>query len=513
MDFKNKYLKYKKKYVNLKRYEMVGSGKEEWVPKKYFVQDNRIWVELHKIDEDTKETKDIMFIYRSNSGLLWHMYTSKNFVSQVPKIEEIYSTSYLLDLSLQKKINFILDNYKDSIEKMDSKHNIPESKPSRFSFTTYYTDTMRDFLKLQEEYLRETDLWDAVTKDEIQYNIVKIFQNKDDDDDKDLLFIRENIFGKYPCPSLLQIPYTYYKVVEVEDKKFTKEIYNTYNKEISKILNDYFIIDDKSEKICHFTTESNKIEFYNYDDERIKQTPIPWTFRMDEYAGIFEATIEYSVNSIKIKSRQTQKDFHLVYMNYNFKSLEMTDKGKEYELNEEIFKKEKNSYNAPLFLTDDLSSLNSRYPVYNKIIPMGIYTCKIFEYHNQVKGNFYKGNFRPPIPYLFLGNYMNNMWPFNNLGKYINESECDQVMNIPSEYINKIEELEKNIEELNKKNTRYKEDCLKLIDSNEKKYNNLLTEYHKKKNELIEKTDALIKLQKEYNELFHQQQQFQQPPQ
>ena len=57
MDFKNKYLKYKKKYVNLKRYEMVGSGKEEWVPKKYFVQDNRIWVELHKIDEDTKDTR------------------------------------------------------------------------------------------------------------------------------------------------------------------------------------------------------------------------------------------------------------------------------------------------------------------------------------------------------------------------------------------------------------------------------------------------------------------------
>ena len=436
-----------------------------------------------------------MFIYRSNSGLLWHMYTAKINFQQVPKIDEMYSTSWLLDLSLQKKINDLLNE--GNIEKMDSKHNIPQTeyRPSRFSFTTYYIDTMIDFLKLKgEDNLYRTKLWEEVTNDKKQFDILKIFRFNDFDDDadtdKDLLFIKKNIFGKYKCPSFLK-----HNDQEVEDTKFTKEIYNTYNKEISKILNDYFIIDDKSEKICHFTAVSNKIEFQNYDHEKIKknQLPLPWELHMDKYIGIFEATIEYIVNSIKIKSKKTQKDFHLVYMNYNFNHLKNIGRGDRYNLNEEIFKKDKNYYNAPLFLTDDLSSLNSRYPVYNKIIPMGIYTCKIFEYINQVKGNLNR-KYRGLSPYLFLGNYMNNMWPFNKHGKQINESECDkvetlttgieevekslsdkklsadkvttgvvEVMNIPPKYTNKIEEFKKEIEKLKETNVKMQEDCNKTI--------------------------------------------------
>jgi len=142
-----KYLKYKKKYLNLKKkggVNMLVSNeenklKEEWKPIKYLDLDGRIWIELHKIVNE--EIKDIMFIYRSNSGLLWHMYTSKGFSTQVPKIMEFYSTSYLLDLSLQKKINNILENSKDSLENLNLIHNIPktENRPSRFSFTKYYT--------------------------------------------------------------------------------------------------------------------------------------------------------------------------------------------------------------------------------------------------------------------------------------------------------------------------------------------------------------------------------------
>ena len=240
MDFKNKYIKYKKKYLNLKKKEMVGSGKKEWVPKKYLVQNNRIWIELHKIDIDTNKPIDIMFAYRSNSGLLWHMYTAKINLEQIPKIDEMYSTSWLLDLSLQKKINDLLDEGR--IEKMDSKH-----ESSRFSFSKYYIDTMTNFLGIEGDILNNQkwkDLWNEVIINNTEQNeILEIFKSNDQSD-KDLSFIRDNIYKEFKCPIISKEKNITRRMAEIS--RNTEDIYKEYNEKISEKLNNHFTIDNES---------------------------------------------------------------------------------------------------------------------------------------------------------------------------------------------------------------------------------------------------------------------------
>jgi len=304
MDFKNKYLKYKKKYLNLKKKEMVGSGKEEWVPKKYLVQNNRIWIELHKIDVDTKESRDIMFAYRSNSGLLWHMYTAKINLAQIPKIDGLYSTSYLLDLSLQTKINNMIKkgSKEGSLENMNS------DGSSIFSFSEYYIDTMTNFFNIKGDIFNNpkwNDLWDEVINNTEQNKILDIFKTTDDSNE-DLSFIRDNIYKEFKCPSISKEKKINRRIAETS--RNTEDIYKEYNEKISEKLNEYFTIDNES-KTCHFTTTSI-ISFVDYDDNQIKKQKINQK-EIYKYIRYIKAEIKYSVNSIKINSTKSNKDFYL----------------------------------------------------------------------------------------------------------------------------------------------------------------------------------------------------------
>lgn len=362
------------------------------------------WVNWNIIDKFKYETRDYIMIqkwniskgdhdrficYRSQSGMLWHMLFIE-YDGRYMKFDNcgLYTTSFLLDLNLQKEFckqnNFTeIYNFEEKVKLTTDKSNFFEINDKDLSpFSSSSTEDSDD------SYFKTLQIYGSSCK-KGPYLIFKEISDK----------LKTN--NVPDCGKL----YKGQDLTKVEGKQNSKKLYSYFRKEINAIMNNYFVDLGNEKKL--YSCRSGKIGIiYNV-----------YKFVKTEYT-IFRREIQ-SKSDIQYK-------FILIYAKYKFTE----DETDNITLPSEKFKDKQ--FTIPLFITSQ-DNKQKNYPLINKVAAAGLYSCKAFEYIDQSFGDYDYGlsdlsqdekiisdansKLQGSGIYYFVGEFMDKMWPFEGWDK------------------------------------------------------------------------------------------------
>ena len=333
---------------------------EKWEIIKYFTYKSRSYV---LIKNDSLQ----YLVYKSNSGMLWHL-LQKIGHGNYNKVTEcgLYSTSYIIDLNLQKKLCNIEGEWEELSEK-DFKKVLKKVRKTLHNHMYSSSDNLDDAAtssKLSDDKDNYIDSLESVTI-KCYINNPYIVFNK----------LLENLKNKkvVNCGNLEEKKY--YKIKDYTTN--TSELYKSYRDIINEEMGNLF--DDMQNEKFLYECYSNEINIF-HGSETVK--------------------IKYKVYKRNIKDKKGNI-FDLIYTRYNWvkppNGMNISD-----------------DYVIPLFVTR-CNNIHKDVPMYNKVAATGLYTCKAFEYVSQIVGNdhVYSVWVGTKYQYYFLGEYLNNLWPFN----------------------------------------------------------------------------------------------------
>ena len=391
-----------------------------WVPVAHYrsVWGSRSYVELNR-----KTRNKTILVYRSKSGLMWHMthFDLKEPTKLVKRAGE-YSTSFIIDLELQKRIEEFLHNkppVRDLTRRvLDQKMRDSKMVDGLYSITDRESNTM--ICKEKESPVSVfLDIMSWMRKKGIPvcggagFAKQKI-QNGVDGNDQDILLYRES-----------------------KDKS-TFDLYRNWSKTITGILGQYMRDDGQDlflyeafqylENICFRKYLLPGDDFSKYN---VKEVALENKSNEEWVKGnIF---LSYKIYARRIKSgkrfiqRQVHLDkdynsyvannFELVYARYKI-IFEKNDRNDDRD----IISKE---FVIPLFILNN-EQLDADVPVYKNVAAAGLYTCKMFEYRNQLFGAIHAVSRPAANEYAFIGDAMDKMWPFHNEDSMNNRLEKRQ---------------------------------------------------------------------------------------
>jgi hypothetical protein len=361
-----------------------------WEITGWFIMHNRNYAIIKN-----KNTEKQFIVYKSQSGMLWHL-LQRNWDRTYLKLIEcgLYSTSLLLDLNLQKKLcelkfnNKVHEDFfalKGSIINKE-KFNEIEAKSNTNPFENEWLYGFdKDGNKSDDSYIKTIESNTTKCALNNPYNIFQELTNK---------------LSKKGLPGCSYDRKKYYEY----DRK-SKDIYTGFKNIINTNMEELF--EDIGNEKHLYDCMSGKIGLIYYIRVFVK--------------------VKYSIFIRDIKSKKKNNKFKLVYSKYSF----VEDKDNNiYIPDKEFIGRE---FITPLFITS-CNNIHKNIPIYNKVASTGLYTCKAFEYIDQTIGRYdYEYNFSELklteeqkkldiknstgnerlFNYYFIGDFMDKLWPFN----------------------------------------------------------------------------------------------------
>lgn len=370
-------------------YEAISSNVQEVPRQQADVQSNlsdsqaaKDWKCIGYFKVSRKETEHVqlqhntngkkMVAYKSNSGMLWHM-AIFNGIKYLKLGSEcgLYANSFIIDLALQQKICTFAANNTATI--------IPDDKATEWRASLFYRDKYDGWLNTY------TSKQTSITTECPDNSKFSIFSN--------ILDKLSNIplCGGMDPKNRFQAINKRFDWEEAEDKdgklKDTFELYKEWSQKFSNAMSENF---DKlnDDILLYKNCNSNTIDSFIHDNSGY-----------DGWSLYENVQVSYDVyrTTLVEKESNSGNSFYLVYAKYRFLKPDNIDL-------------RSTNFVIPLFISDTKDSYATPYPVYNNIAHVGLYTCKIFEYRMQIYGKKRQQDTR----YVFLGDSMNNMWPFEN---------------------------------------------------------------------------------------------------
>ena len=378
------------------------------------------WVNWNIIDKFKYETRDYIMIqkwniskgahdrficYRSQSGMLWHMLFIEyglEYGSRYMKFDNcgLYTTSFLLDLNLQKE--FCKQNNFTEINDFDFDKKVESTTGE--SIITAIND--KDLFSLTPTADSDDSYSETLQKHGLscvtgQY---LIFSNSQS------FFIPNQLKDKNVpnCGRLYNGQNRTEVEVEGSKKKKSKELYLYFRSQINEIMNEKF--KDLSNEKKLYSCSSGKIGII-YNGYKFVKTEYT-IFRREIQPHIYKGT--------------GRNKFILIYAKYKF----IENEEDNITLPSEKFKDKQ--FIIPLFITSQ-DNKQKNYPLINKVAAAGLYSCKAFEYKKQTFGEYdyglnnlsahekEKSDANLELPgsgiYYFVGEFMDKMWPFEGWGE------------------------------------------------------------------------------------------------
>jgi hypothetical protein len=400
----------------LKKYLYFLKGGEVYdnfeILEKYILKHGNKVIKI-KINSDyfsTDVDKEIneFYVYKSRSGILWHLALCVDNNNADGWIFKKHYKSYTTGLVL----HFEIQKYLDSID---------EGEYKSLYYNTKILRKLRHYMMLKEigndeDILFASDTLSSIIEENNQLkeelkliedmkNKTKIIEKKIDL--KGVNNKEQNIFEadfsfidkEYSCPIILSKYYQDVKETDRDDKgMFYKKAEQLFKSEYKNIGNpgDFQLL--KNYMKVKYEDISNKISNYMKSNFTI----IDNTLDRDPLYEGKSMNIYFSLWSIQLKNKKSQKQYVLYFILYG-------DKRSSYN----FF-----GYNLPIIILD-LKTAESKQLFYKTIIPTGLYTCKPKEYVIQTFYNLFNITNLRGDNYVFIGEYLNNMWPLNELSENI----------------------------------------------------------------------------------------------
>jgi len=351
--------------------------KKEWLAwdiSRSFRHNNREYAIISK-------SNDIRYLcYKSQSGMLWHLYLEEGYGGQLFKFTDcgLYSTSLLLDLNLQRKL-------------CDEEINVDISS--------------EEFNEIKQT---------TVNNSRIDRNNDGLFYNKLSPEKSYSSILESNASE---CTSG---PYTIFPTI-------TSELWKKHG--IPECGGKWMINNNSSHKIYKYIRHQINVKmsqsFNDLGNEKELYTCFSGKVCI-QYNSYMVVKLRYTVFEREIEDKETKYIFKLVYAKYRF----IEDLNDSISLPKEEFREKE--FITPLFITSGNNSQKD-HPLINKVAAAGMYTCKVFEYIKQTHGwyNYINppyGNISPDVLakheelirskrcstiYNFIGEFMDKLWPFD----------------------------------------------------------------------------------------------------
>lgn len=374
-----------------------------WVPVAVYksLGGSRSYVELHR-----RTRNKTILVYRSNSGLMWHMthFDDREPQKLLKRLGE-YTTSFLIDLELQGRIEEFLKN--NPKPKLLTRRVLAEKMEDSKTVDSLYTVKDRESLTMTCKEKESPvsvflDLMKWMRREGIpacggaNFAIQKI-EKGFDENDQDILLYKQS------------------------KNRSTFGLYNEWSKGISGIFGQY--LKDAGEEIFLYGSQQylKNICFRrdllpgDFSDYNLKEVVLENESNEKWVNG--NIGLMYKVYARKITSgrRFVQRkvlldkdynpyvanNFELVYVRYNL-LFEKTNKS--FDISKEFV--------LPLFILNN-EQLDADVPVYKNVAAAGLYTCKMFDYRNQLFGAIHAVSRPAANEYAFVGDAMDRMWPFH----------------------------------------------------------------------------------------------------
>ena len=405
--YKSKYYKYKKKYINLKSqiggthmqpYEKEQGKSFIKILSKFLIQGRKIV----KIKLDTNyftllpDNISEIYAYKSSSGILWHLVLIEEGKQTFKKHPKSYTTGFVLNFEIQQYLENDKDEYSNTFD-----------KTVVFGEIIKYTSELLKIGidKVSEDGCKQTDFkfFEEPDNKEIKY-----YQDRESESGKykwmSSEYTVEQQTMKYDCP-IIYVQGSYYP--DYYMSKSVKELIETIYGDISNILEQI----SNQKKILEFTekiyseigdeiSELMEQHFEVIEEEKDREPIYNGTFRIES------DQTNYSLFSVKIKSKISQKEYVLYFILYYVRNVRMGTVDK---------------YNLPIIILD-IKNDNSKDFIYkNCVISTGLYTCKPYEYRQQSLQIFDSGwvidhrDISGSRHYTLVSKYLSNMWPLNKL--------------------------------------------------------------------------------------------------
>ena len=370
-----------------------------WKIKDPFIWENR---QFAIIERDTKEK---YMVYKSQSGMLWHLLQRDGGYAPFKKFNEcgLYSTSLLLDLNLQKKLCEL--SISETVDKDTFEKKLRKTKWMD-TFNMYGWDedgNLANKNSYNNKLLSNTTKCDLNNPYIIFQKLIKELSNE----------------GVPGCNFDRDIFAELYNKGVVDEDGKIKVDEDGKIKNDSQTIYEYLKkkINEKMEKL--FEDIGNEKKLYDCMSGKIA---------LIYFIRVF-VKVKYSIFVRDIKSKENNTKFKLFYSKYSF----VEDKENNINIPDKEFIGRE--FITPLFITS-CNNIQKNIPIYNKVASTGLYTCKAFEYGTQAYGDYNyeigyskvtdneniidkknsEGNeklFDYHHRYFFLGDFMDKLWPFN----------------------------------------------------------------------------------------------------
>ena len=409
MDYKSKYYKYKNKYINLKS-QIGGSHMQPYekekgksfikILSKFLIHGRKIV----KIKLDTNyftllpDNISEIYAYKSNSGILWHLALIEEGIQAFKKHPKSYTTGFVLNFEIQQYLENDKNEYSNRFNKTKVLGEIRK----------YTSELLKNEIdKVSEDGCNQTDFKFFEEPDNKK---IKYYRDQDSESGKykwiSSEYTVEQQTMKYDCP-IINVDGRYYYPSYYMSKS-VKELIETKYGDISNLPEQ---IGNQKKKILEFTekiyseigdeiSELMEQHFEVIQEEKDREPIYNGTFKIDS------DQTNYSLFSVKIKSKISKKEYVLYFILYYVKNVPMGTVDK---------------YNLPIIILD-INNDNSKDFIYkNCVISTGLYTCKPYEYRHQSLQMFDSGWVIDHIDisglayYTLIGKYLSNMWPLNKL--------------------------------------------------------------------------------------------------
>ncbi len=447
MDFKKKYLKYKLKYLELKK--QIGGVKYQYLPKFNLInwargRDGKLFVKF-QINND----KTIRYAYRSNSGLLWHLLAYNEFrgIYSQKKHEWSYTTGNIFNMDIQAFLydeqNFIEGDLIDVKTIKEEAQSLQRKKESEYRkiFTEsichnnrleYDQDNIQHIglEKIRHEYdnrskniLRPGRRDTGLSTKELDYNSFKQIAEPN--------FKYLSILG---CPMSVSSGYgitgydgarppamvriiTFLEQFNGDEKEEYEKIVQKYMMTERSLLNPirhtsmgkyYF---DLSTKAIYTTTSQLISKFMEIHFSTVRES------RQELFKGYFDSPLSLPIEEIVDNIHLEKIPFTMYMVN-----IENNDDKKMYTVFYITYNIDGALYAHPVAVIDSEQAETSM-NTYECVINTGQYTCKIFEYYNQVAFGPWRGAGLKFVTtkaaeqnannkrYVFVGQYTSGMYP------------------------------------------------------------------------------------------------------